>query len=80
MGYLSYDSEDKTVKIPNGEVRAEYVNTISVSDWGPVSEALKHSAGYLAGNLRKDGGSGGGSYASGNTLKRLIFSIMMKMH
>ena len=47
LGYLSYDSEDKTVKIPNGEVRAEYVNTISVSDWGPVSEALKHSADTL---------------------------------
>ena len=37
----------KTVKIPNSEIRAEYVNTVSVSDWGSVSKALKDSADTL---------------------------------
>ncbi len=37
----------KTVKIPNSEIRAEYVNTVSVSDWGTVSKALKDSADTL---------------------------------
>lgn len=33
--------------IPNGEVRSEYVNAVSVSDWGEVSKALKNSADTL---------------------------------
>ena len=47
LGYLGYDGSSKTVFIPNGEVRAEYVNTVSVSDWGEVSKALKNSADTL---------------------------------
>ena len=47
LGYLAYDNENKTVKIPNNEIRAEYVNTVSASDWGEVSRALKHSADTL---------------------------------
>lgn len=47
LGYLGYDSDHKTVFIPNGEVRAEYVNTVSVSDWGEVSKALRNSADTL---------------------------------
>ena len=35
------------MKIPNSEIRAEYVNTVSVSDWGSVSKALKDSADTL---------------------------------
>ena len=46
-GYLAYDDKTKTVKIPNSEIRAEYVNTVSVSDWGSVSKALKDSADTL---------------------------------
>lgn len=44
LGYLAYDFEDKSVYIPNNEVRGEYVNAVSVSDWGEVSEALRNSA------------------------------------
>lgn len=33
--------------IPNNEIRAEYVNAVSVSDWGEVSMALKNSADIL---------------------------------
>ena len=47
LGYLAYDYENKRVKIPNNEIRTEYVNTVSTSDWGEVSKALKHSADTL---------------------------------
>ena len=44
LGYLGYDYESKCVFIPNNEVRREYVNAVSVSDWGGISVALKNSA------------------------------------
>lgn len=44
LGYLAYDSENKVVKIPNNEVRNEYVNSVAALDWGEVSIALKQSA------------------------------------
>ena len=47
LGYLAYDSDNKTVKIPNNEIRQEYVNSVSASDWGEVSKALKESADVL---------------------------------
>lgn len=47
LGYLAYDYDNKTVKIPNSEVRAEYVSCVAVSDWGEVSKALKNSADTL---------------------------------
>ena len=47
LGYLGYDTENRCVFIPNSEVRAEYVNAITVSDWGEVSKALKNSADTL---------------------------------
>ena len=47
LGYLAYDYDNKTVKIPNNEVRAEYVSSVSVQDWGEVSKALKNSADTL---------------------------------
>ena len=40
LGYASYDYDSKTVKIPNEEVRAEYVNSVSASNWGEVSKSL----------------------------------------
>ena len=47
LGYVAYDYDNKTVHIPNNEVRAEYVNSVSASDWGEVSRALKNSADTL---------------------------------
>ena len=47
LGYLAYDYDNKTVQIPNSEVRAEYVNSVAVSDWGEVSKGLKNSADTL---------------------------------
>ena len=47
LGYLSCDSKEQSVCIPNNEIQNEYVNAVSVSDWGEVSKALKHSADLL---------------------------------
>ncbi len=47
LGYLGYNERDRCVFIPNGEVRSEYVNAVSVSEWGEVSKALKNSADTL---------------------------------
>lgn len=47
LGYLGYDFVHKNVFIPNYEVQSEYVNAVSVSDWGEVSKALQNSADLL---------------------------------
>lgn len=47
LGYLGYDYANKCVFIPNGEVRSEYINAVSVSNWGEISKALKDSADTL---------------------------------
>ncbi|MGN0152939.1 MAG: AAA family ATPase [Lachnospiraceae bacterium] len=49
LGYLAYDFENKCVYIPNNEIRNEYVNAVSVSEWGEVSRALRNSAQTLEG-------------------------------
>lgn len=33
LGYLAYDYDNKTVKIPNNEVRAEYVSSVVELKW-----------------------------------------------
>ena len=43
LGYLGYDFQAKCVYIPNREVMTEYVNAISLSQWGGISVALKNS-------------------------------------
>lgn len=47
LGYLAYDLEMQQAYIPNNEVRQEFINCVSVSDWGEVSKALKNSADTL---------------------------------
>lgn len=37
LGYLTYNSMDKTVSIPNQEVAQEYVNAISTMNWSEVT-------------------------------------------
>lgn len=44
LGYLAYDIDNRQVYIPNNEIREEFINCVSVSDWGEVSKALKNSA------------------------------------
>lgn len=43
LGYLGYDSESKTVFIPNKEISNEFVNAIEVSDWEIVADAIRKS-------------------------------------
>lgn len=47
LGYLGYDSVEGTVYIPNSEIRMEYANAVSVSEWGEISKALKNSSNTL---------------------------------
>ncbi len=43
LGYLTYDSINGTVTIPNKEVAQEYVNAISTMDWSEVTRSVEAS-------------------------------------
>lgn len=43
LGYLTYDSENKTVTIPNKEVSQEYVTAISTMNWHGVMQSVQAS-------------------------------------
>ena len=43
LGYLSYNSADETVNIPNREVSQEYVNAISTMNWRGVMDSEEAS-------------------------------------
>ena len=48
LGYLTYDSENETVTIPNKEVSQEYVNAISTMDWHGVIQSVQASRELLS--------------------------------
>ena len=43
LGYLTYDSEQGTVAIPDKEVSQEYINALSTMDWHEVMASVKAS-------------------------------------
>lgn len=43
LGYLSYRWSDRTVSIPNKEVSLEYINAVSMMDWGEVMRSVNAS-------------------------------------
>lgn len=43
LGYLTYNSVDGTVAIPNKEVSQEYVNAISTMNWHGVIDSVESS-------------------------------------
>ena len=43
LGYLTYDNEKETVRIPDREVSQEYVNAISTMDWTEVIRSVQAS-------------------------------------
>lgn len=43
LGYLTFDSEHRTVSIPNKEVEQEYINAISTMDWSEVMRSVEAS-------------------------------------
>jgi hypothetical protein len=47
LGYLSYDSKEKRVCIPNNEVRQEYINAINGLEWHGVAQAVEASYALL---------------------------------
>ncbi|MEZ3434578.1 MAG: ATP-binding protein [Lachnospiraceae bacterium] len=54
LGYLGYRSDESEVFIPNYEILNEYINSISNSDWGEVTEALRNSKEALKAVWRGD--------------------------
>ena len=49
LGYLTYNSLEGTVSIPNKEVSQEYVNAISTMNWYGVADSLESSRKLLEG-------------------------------
>ena len=43
LGYLTYDVEKESVRIPNKEVAQEYINAISTMDWKEVIFSINNS-------------------------------------
>ena len=43
LGYLTYDVEKESVRIPNKEVAQEYINAISTMDWKEVISSINNS-------------------------------------
>ena len=43
LGYLTYDSQQETVSIPDKEVSKEYINAISTMDWKEVITSVEDS-------------------------------------
>ena len=54
LGYLTYNSIDETVMIPNKEVSQEYVNAISTMNWYGVADSLEASRKLLEALWAKD--------------------------
>lgn len=55
LGYLTYNSIQGTVTIPNKEVSQEYVNAISTMDWREVIHSVEHSRKLLESLWAMDG-------------------------
>lgn len=54
LGYLTYNSENQSVSIPNKEVSQEYVNAISTMDWHEVMDSMLASK-KIAGSIMEYG-------------------------
>ena len=57
LGYLTYDSINRTVRIPNKEVSQEYVNAISTMNWCGVADSVEASRKLLEALWRMDTGA-----------------------
>ncbi|MBP3199238.1 MAG: PD-(D/E)XK nuclease domain-containing protein, partial [Butyrivibrio sp.] len=55
LGYLSYDYNEKTCRIPNGEVRQEWLNAIETADgYSTTNQIISASKQLLDDTLRGD--------------------------
>ena len=55
LGYLAYNFEDSTVRIPNEEVKKEFVNAMESLKWNHVIDAIRTSDKLLQAVLDGDG-------------------------
>lgn len=55
LGYLAYNSNEKSVYIPNEEVRAEFIRATKNSSREELSRVIKNSDALLKATLRMDG-------------------------
>ncbi len=55
LGYLTYDSLEESVRIPNKEVSQEYVNAISTMNWHEVIDSVEASRKLLEALWNLDG-------------------------
>ena len=54
LGYLSFNPEDSTVRIPNTEVAGEFRLSIARAGWGEVSKALEDSLTLINKTIEQD--------------------------
>ncbi len=54
LGYLSFDYDTSTVRIPNGEVQQEFINSIEDGGWEFLVSSIKESEQLLKATLAED--------------------------
>ena len=54
LGYLTYDSQTKTISIPNHEVMEQFLSTIKILGWNEVTQALQVSEELVQATLACD--------------------------
>lgn len=54
LGYLTYDSRNKTISIPNHEVMEQFLSTIKILGWNEVVQALQVSEKLVQATLACD--------------------------
>ena len=54
LGYLTYNVNEKTVRIPNHEIREQFISTVRIMGWNVVVEALRNSDRLLDATLACD--------------------------
>jgi hypothetical protein len=54
LGYLGYNSKNKTVYIPNKEIKDEFVLTIKNAGWGLITKLAQQSEALLEATIQQD--------------------------
>lgn len=54
LGYLTYNISEKTVRIPNHEIREQFISTVRIMGWSAVVDALRNSEKLLDATLACD--------------------------
>jgi hypothetical protein len=54
LGYLGYNSKNKTVYIPNKEIKDEFVLTIKNAGWGFITKLAQQSEALLEATIQQD--------------------------